>query len=285
MRALVLSGGAVHGAYQMGAIKYLVEDLGLEYDFFAGVSVGALNSAYMSLYPKGQEKNAVSNLYNIWMGIDNAKVRKNWFPFGVVSALWKDSLYNSQPLIDMVHNTVDVNKIRQANRQVAVGAVNMVTGDYRTFTQNDDFFADGVLASSSFPMGLCPIVINGDKYTDGGLKHIIPMQEAIDSGATDIDVIVCGPAKTTSKFNDVDVVTFGMRGFDLMCDQLTQADLKVSQLYNIIANAGLDPTRKYLNIKVIRPSEDLQLNSLSFDNPTIQKMIQQGYDEAKQQYK
>lgn len=56
MRALVLSGGAVHGAYQMGAIKYLVEDLGLEYDFFAGVSVGALNSAYMSLYPKGQEK-------------------------------------------------------------------------------------------------------------------------------------------------------------------------------------------------------------------------------------
>lgn len=284
MRALVLSGGAVHGAYQLGAIKYLVEDLGMQYDVLCGVSVGALNSAFLSLYPKEQEKDAVANLDNIWQNIDNSKVRKNWLPFGMIHGLWLDSVYNSQPLIDLVHKTVDMERVRKSGRKVAVGAVNLSTGNYQTFTQDDDFFPDGVLASSSYPMGLCPIVINGDKFTDGGVKHIVPMQEAIDAGATDIDVIICGPPQTTDKFNDVDVVTFGLRCFDFMTDQLVQADLKNAELYNRLVNAGLAPDKKYLNIKVIRPTQNLQINPLNFDNATIKKMIQQGYEEAKQQY-
>jgi len=113
MRALVLSGGAVHGAYQLGAIKYLVEDLGMQYDVLCGVSVGALNAAFMSLYPKEQEKAAVANLESIWNNISNSSVRKNWLPFGVVHGLWLDSIYNSQPLIDLVHKTVDLEKVRQ----------------------------------------------------------------------------------------------------------------------------------------------------------------------------
>jgi len=284
MRALVLSGGAVHGAYQVGVLQYLINDLGLQYDVLCGVSVGALNCAFLSLYPKEQEKQGLSNLVNIWDNIDNSKVYKSWFPFGVVHGLWLDSIYNSQPLIDMVHSSIDLNKIRQNGRMVTAGAVNMNTGDYRVFTPKDDNFADGVLASSSYPMGLCPIVIDGDKYTDGGVKHTVPLQEAIDAGVTDIDVVVCGPPQTSASFEDVDVVTFGIRCFDFMTDQMAQSDLKVAQLYNQLVDAGLVTNKKHLNIKIIRPTKDLQLNPLSFDNTTIKNLIAQGYLEAKQQF-
>ena len=227
MRALVLSGGGAKGSWQCGAVKYLVNDLGLQYDCICGISVGALNAAYMALYPKGQEKTAYAGLEELWMGISTSKVRKNWLPLGPIHALWLDSVYDSTPLIDLVHTDVNLKKIRANGRKVAVGATSVTKAKYRTFTQDDDCFVDGVLASSAFPMGLCPIVINGEKYSDGGLKHIIPMQEAIDFGATDLDVIVCGPSNTTSSFDDVDTITYGLRCLDLMCDQIEQLDLKV----------------------------------------------------------
>jgi predicted acylesterase/phospholipase RssA len=38
MRALVLSGGADKGAYQVGALKKWMEEEETEYDIFAGIS-------------------------------------------------------------------------------------------------------------------------------------------------------------------------------------------------------------------------------------------------------
>ena len=56
--ALVLKGGANRGAYEAGVldsfIKYLPPEE-VQYDVVSGVSVGALNSAFISLYPKGEE--------------------------------------------------------------------------------------------------------------------------------------------------------------------------------------------------------------------------------------
>jgi len=284
MRALVLSGGGAKGAHSVGVIKYLVEDLGLQYDCLCGISVGALNAAYMALYPKGQEKQALAGLENLWLWLSTSRVRKNWLPLGPVHALWLDSIYNSEPLMDLVHTDVDLKKIRANGRKVAVGATSVTKAQYRTFTQDDDCFVDGVLASSAFPMGLCPIVIDGEKYSDGGLKHIVPVQEAINFGATDLDVVVCGPPSTTSSFDDVDTITYGLRCLDLMCDQLTQSDLKIPQLYNQIVDAGGAPDKKHLNIKVVRPMADLPYDALSFDNSAIKAMMAQGYQDAKQQY-
>jgi NTE family protein len=285
MRALVLSGGGSHGAYQCSVIKYLVNDLGLQYDCICGISVGALNASYMSLYPQGQEKVAYAGLEKLWLGLSTSSVRKNWFPFGPGNALWLDSMYNSQPLIDLVHADVDLNKIRANGRKVAVGATNVSKAEYRIFTQDDDCFVDGVLASSSFPMGLCPTVIDGDKYSDGGLKHIIPMQEAINFGATDLDVIACGPRNTTSAFDDVDTITYGLRCLDLMCDQIELCDMKIPDLYNQIVKAGGATDKKLLNIKMVRPTADLTPSSLDFNHSDIVNMMNQGYEDAKQQYK
>lgn len=52
MLGLVLSGGGEKGAYQVGALRYLVEK-GIDPDIITGVSVGAMNGGFLSQFPKG----------------------------------------------------------------------------------------------------------------------------------------------------------------------------------------------------------------------------------------
>jgi predicted acylesterase/phospholipase RssA len=285
MRALVLSGGGSAGSWQCGAIKYLIEDLGIQYDIFTGVSVGALNAAWLAQYAKPDQKAGYQALYNLWYNIQDSTVKKNWFPWNVLKGLWIDSIYNSQPLIDLVHNQVSLDKIRASGNKIAVSATAINTGVYTTFTQDDGYFLDGILASSAFPMGLCPIVINGVKYTDGGVRHSTPITEAIQLGATDLDILICGPKMPTGKFDDVDVVTYGLRCFDYMTDQMTISDVKMLFMYNKLVAAGLAPDKKHMNVKIVQPPADLSNSSLSFDNATMRNLLTQGYNDAKLLYK
>jgi NTE family protein len=286
MRALVLSGGGCKGAFQVGALNHLVNDRGLSYDIICGVSVGALNTSFLSMYSKSEEKIAVQKLQEFWITVNNDKVWKRWFPFGRLHALWEKSLYNSQPLIDLIHKQIELDKIRSSGRKISVGAVSLDTGEYRVFTPDDDSFVDGVLASSAFPGGLKPIKIDNQLWTDGGVKHITPLKSAIDFGATDIDVIMCSPESTTSKYDDSSkTITLGLRTVDLMTDQINTDDLKIADMYNKLVLLGACPDKRAVNIKVIRPTEDLVSDSLNFDNANILRMISLGYDAACAQYK
>jgi NTE family protein len=80
-KALVLSGGGSKGAAEVGVLDYLLEqNLDLEYDIFAGVSVGALNCALLAESPL---KESIPKLKNIWLN----KVKGN-------SSVWHHHLWN-----------------------------------------------------------------------------------------------------------------------------------------------------------------------------------------------
>jgi NTE family protein len=81
MKALVLSGGGSKGAAEVGVLDYLLEqDPNLEYDIFAGVSVGALNSALLAESPL---KEAFPKLKDVWFN----QVKGN-------SSVWNHHLWN-----------------------------------------------------------------------------------------------------------------------------------------------------------------------------------------------
>jgi len=63
MKALVLSGGGSAGAFQVGVLRYLVDNENVEYDIHTGISVGALNSALLA---SGTMKETLPLLENIW---------------------------------------------------------------------------------------------------------------------------------------------------------------------------------------------------------------------------
>lgn len=56
--SLVLEGGGAKGAYQIGAVKALLEN-GFEFDTITGTSIGAINAAYLA---QGKFK----EIYQLW---------------------------------------------------------------------------------------------------------------------------------------------------------------------------------------------------------------------------
>ena len=68
-RILSLRGGGVHGAFEVGVLQALVDNMPpeeIEYDIVAGVSIGAYNASLFSIFPQGKEKDAVKLMTENW---------------------------------------------------------------------------------------------------------------------------------------------------------------------------------------------------------------------------
>ena len=84
-RALVLSGGGVHGAFEAGAIDYLINNLKLDFQIFFGASVGALNAAILSQSNHHQELCQQAKLLKqLWLEIKNNHDIYQTNPLGVL---------------------------------------------------------------------------------------------------------------------------------------------------------------------------------------------------------
>jgi len=286
MRALVLSGGASKGAYQFGALKYLMGDLNIKYDIHCGISVGALNSAMLGMFSKEENNKSLEFMSEQWNKVDTSKIYKRWFPFGRLHALWKSSLYNSEPLQKWVKGYLDIELLNSSNKQIVVGAVSLSTGEYRLFNQNYANFVEAVIASASYPGVLCPAHMENQIWSDGGVKEITPLKAAIDLGATDIDIIICAPEQNHTSFsnkpNSIDVLK---RTIDLMTDEIVKDDVEKAILYNKLVLCGQAPGKKLINLNIIRPDYNPTEDSLNFSQEEIQKMIKHGYKDAKIKYK
>ena len=61
-RILSLRGGGIHGSFEVGVLKGLIDSMPpgeMEYDYVAGVSIGAYNASILATYPIGKEKEAI----------------------------------------------------------------------------------------------------------------------------------------------------------------------------------------------------------------------------------
>lgn len=281
MRALVLSGGGAKGAYQVGVLKYLLGELRTKYDVFCGVSVGALNSAYLSMFKDGEEQLAYQELEKLWHRVDTSKIYKRWFPFGRLHGLWLSSLYNSRPLLNWIKEELDMSKILSSGKLAAVGAVSLTSGRYKVFHQDYPEFPKAVAASSSYPGMLIPIELEGELWSDGGIKEITPLKAAIDLGATEVDIIVTSPEYDSKPFpqkpNAINVL---MRTIDLMSDEIISNDLKKSIMYNDLVLVGKARDKRYIKFNIIRPELNLTEDSLDFSPDKIKEMMDKGYADA-----
>lgn len=283
MRALVLSGGGSRGAFQIGVLKRWMGDLEQDYDIMCGVSVGALNVAGLVHTPFGQPRKAIEWMEQFWLtkvtGTD--AIYKRWFPFGRLHSLWKRSVYDSSPLINLVKDNIDLSKVSSCGRRVAVGAVCLDTGEYEFGTEKDQNFVDWVLASSSFPVFLTPIEINGKLYSDGGLVNITPLGQAIRMGADEIDVVMCSDPfakdewSSTGKMAVPDQI---LRTVGIMSDRIAQFDIEEIGLKNDLAD--ISDKYKKIKVRVVVPSRPLNVDSLTFNPEDTRRLIQQGYEDS-----
>lgn len=285
MRALVLSGGGRKGAYQVGALKYLLGDMGIRYDILSGISVGSLNCGFLSMFPCGKEKEALEELLSIWTGIKGTKdIHVPWYrgALWVLPVLWKSSLRNSAPLERLVRSRLDVAASRSSGKELRVGAVSLTTGKYRVFDQNYTDLPSAILASSSFPCILCPVRMGEELWTDGGVRDITPIQAAIDAGATSIDVVVTSPLDGVGMGFDKtpNTLELGIRVLDIMSDEILIEDFTKTKLINELVLSGSAPDKKYIPLKLLAPRRILTTDPMSFDPKVTLDLIDEGYRDA-----
>lgn len=208
--ALVLQGGGALGAYQAGVYQALHE-ADIEPNFISGVSIGAINAAIIAgnsrqkrlqrlrtfwemiterkiwhYTPDGdifrKARNAASSWMTITMGQPGFFKPRECSPWlsltGAQNAL---SYYDSEPLRETLLELVDFSLINDKAMGFAVGAVNVLSGNFAYFDNNrEEILPEHVMASGALPPALPMVKIGTDHYWDGGIVSNTPLQHLLD---------------------------------------------------------------------------------------------------------
>jgi NTE family protein len=208
--ALVLQGGGALGAYQAGVYQALHE-AGMEPDWVCGVSIGAINSAIIAGNPPEQR---LEKLQTFW---DRITARKVWHYtpdgdiyrkarnltssfmtttlgqpgffkphdthpfFSPAGAKTATSYYDTTPLRETLLELVDFDLINSRPIHFAVGAVNVLTGNFLYFDNKKEVISpEHVMASGALPPALPMVRIGTDHFWDGGIVSNTPLQHLLD---------------------------------------------------------------------------------------------------------
>jgi len=188
MTALVFAGGSTRGAIQIGMLQVLTEH-GFVPDRVYGSSVGAINGAGFAADPT---REGVERMTEVWLRIR----REDIYPQGRLHGPWlylqqRDAVYANSGLRAIIEEGFPHERLEDAVVPVEVVATSLTDGGERWFTYGPAI--DAVLASSAMPAIFPPVEIDGERYIDGGVVDNVPIQRAIDAGATRIVVLLCAP--------------------------------------------------------------------------------------------
>ena len=197
-RALVLAGGGARGAYQVGMLQELVLNRGLDFQIIRGVSVGALNAAFLAQAPSKSDslselRTKVEILREVWMEeIEGARsvYGKREGLLGLAGGA--DSLYSLDPLKQLIKKNVSLKALRKSGRNFAVGTVSLISGTYKEWNPKDRHFVEKILASASIPVVFPYVDLKTDKdvLVDGGVRNITPLSSAFDANPDEIYILL-----------------------------------------------------------------------------------------------
>jgi NTE family protein len=184
--AIVLGGGGVLGATQVGMLRALVES-GFQPDLVVGTSVGALNGAAIAADPTMAGVDVLADLWGSLSG--EGLFNENVLARAGTLARYRTHLYSPTPLRRLLQSHLPANfeDLRLPFQCVAASIERSVA---HWFTAGS--LTDAVMASCAVPGLLPPVVIDGEHFLDGGLVHSIPIGRALALGASEIYVLHVG---------------------------------------------------------------------------------------------
>lgn len=284
-RALVISGGGAKGAWAGGLVQYLIEEKNYDWDMYFGSSTGSLVIPLTSLKEMERLKEAYINVDNDAIFSLDPFTKKG--KINIWNAAWriirgKTSLGESNNLherIKTMFTEEDFDKVKENGKDLFACAVDYTEGVAK-FAHNKEVsyngYVDATWASTSVPLAMDLVEINGSGYLDGGVIQHVPIQKAIDMGADEIDVIVLRPKKNELPIwegkNMLDVV---MRTLEIMDSHLSN--------YNVLAST-LIAHDKDVKLRIRYTPYDLTPNiqdALIFDKKRMIRWWEEGYEFGK----
>ncbi len=217
--ALVLSGGAAHGAWEVGVARYLFDDLARELgrpppiEILCGTSVGAINASVLAAYAD-EGAGRIERLARRWcdLRIEQVLRPQAW----VIGA--RGGLLDPRPFERMVREIpfARIGDHLRAGRlaALAVSATEVASGRTVVFVDGTpppardhdaielraaEITAEHVLASSAIPLLLHAVSIDGQLYCDGGLRQNVPLLPALRLGAEGLVVVNPHPVETVDR--------------------------------------------------------------------------------------
>lgn len=227
--ALVLQGGGALGSFQAGVIEAL-EELAIEVDWVAGISIGAVNAAIVAGNPPERrverlrafwdtitaglpsfpipEDDRIRELVHEWSamaviaqgvpGFFSPRMVPPFFsPPGSCGAL---SFYDTAPLQRTLDELIDWDLANDGPVRLSVGAVDIQSGNFRYFDNCTGCRIDArhIMASGALPPGLPPVEIDGRFYWDGGLVSNTPLSHVLDHQSEPMLVFQCDLFSSTA---------------------------------------------------------------------------------------
>jgi len=292
MKALVISGGGAKGAWAGGLIEYLSKEKGMEWDILVGSSTGSLLvpcvaiktwDAVRKAYTTSNQHDIFSNCpFIIRKKDDQFKASFNHLGIILQFIQGRKTLGESKSLKNLITRTFTTDHwkaLRASGKQVIVTVSNLthnvIEYKYARDCSYEDFL-DWVWISCNLVPFMSLAKKDGCEYADGGFGNPIPIQEAINLGATEIDVVVLQPRhRTLITPPSSNAFMLLLNTFNFMQHQLSWDDI----------NVGMAESRYSGNkIRLIHTANELTDNSFIFDPSQMSKWWLMGYEHAQKIY-
>lgn len=289
MRALVISGGGSKGAYAGGVAQYLIQKEGHKYDIFVGTSTGSLLVPHLAA-------GKIDKIYKVFTNVKqnnifsvnpfNVRNRGNrqFVSINFLNSLWqfikmKRTFGESKALkryIKKNFSEEEYNLIKGSKEDVVVTVSNLSKNrvEYKSIKDfSYEEFCEWIWISCNYIPFMSLAKVDGFEYADGAFGCVVPIREAIQRGATEIDAVVL------ESENMEYMKVLGKNPFSLMLnlfghllDQVEKSDIVIGKLA---------AKNKDVKLNLYYTPTKLTENSLIFSKKLMLSWWQQGYDYAK----
>jgi NTE family protein len=178
--AVVLSGGGAKTAAHLGACRALRE-AGFEPSWYLGTSMGAVVAAGLASGIGNDE------LLERMAEVGRRGVVRD--PLAPVAGLYLRSLLKPAPLRAAIEAIVPARRFADLTSPLTVTAVDLDTGELLLFGAGaaNAPLVDVLCASCALPLYYPPVILNGRRLGDGGLRAVLPLEPAAD---LDVDLVL-----------------------------------------------------------------------------------------------
>lgn len=178
--ALVVEGGAMRGIFAAGVLDAFMEQAFLPFDMVIGVSAGSINAAAYLANQHGRN-------YQVFTDYSLRSEYISWKKFLLGGHLmdldWSWDITGKEL-------PIDVDLLFEKNIDFEIGITRNVDGSSKFIQATPENLSDVMKASCSVPLFYRKFLkVDGEIVADGGVSAPIPVERAIEKGASKIMVI------------------------------------------------------------------------------------------------